>query len=65
MITLIIQNTFEPYYVGKKRFTAPASEPVQEPVEPDEMRKSLLAKKQRMRLLQARLAAARPARKKP
>lgn len=65
MITLIIQNSFEPYYAGKQRFTAPASAPVEEPSRPDESRKSILTQRQRVQLLQARLAAARPRPDKP
>ena len=29
MNTLIIQNSFEPYYAGKESFSAPCSEPVE------------------------------------
>ena len=65
MITLIIQNSFEPYYRGKKSFTAPASEPEIEPVEPGEASRSLQMKRQRVQLLQARLAAVKPRSEKP
>ena len=59
MNTLIIQNSFEPYYAGKESFSAPCSEPV-EGEAAQQSRKLSLTKRQRLAQLQARLTSAKP-----
>lgn len=63
MNTLIIQNSFEPYYAGKRSFSAPCSEPAEGSGVAQQTRKSTLTKSQRLTQLQARLLAVRPLRK--
>ena len=60
MNTLIIQNSFEPYYAGKESFSAPCSETVEKLGLAQQKRKSTLTKTQRLAQLQSRLAAAKP-----
>ena len=60
MNTLIIQNSFEPYYAGKESFSAPCSEPAEGSGFTQPMRKSTLTQRRRLAQLQSRLAAAKP-----
>ena len=60
MNTLIIQNSFEPYYAGKESFSAPCSEPVENLGLAQQKRKSTLTQRRRLAQLQARLLAAKP-----
>lgn len=60
MNTLIIQNSFEPYYAGKESFSAPCSEPVEGSRAAQQFRKLQLTKRQRLVRLQARLIAVKP-----
>ena len=61
MNTLIIQNSFEPYYAGKESFSAPCSELEEGAATAKPERNLSLTKRQRLAQLQSRLAAVRPA----